>query len=161
MHIKMNGHKLPRRDASRMRSTIRTSSAELTAPASSKRFLICSALCKTEVNTTIKVVATVFATNGPFPCFNWSIAMITSFLTGVLNKRIRIKAISVNTTVNRRLIMFIKGSFYGGMKENLASFRIYIEREREIKGETAFSILIVQFRSNLYILFKTYSLAKE
>jgi len=65
--------------------------------------------------------------------------MITSFLTGVLNKRIRIKAISVNTTVNKRLIMFVKGSFYGGMKENLASFRIYIyiyiyiyiERERE------------------------------
>jgi hypothetical protein len=43
----------------------------------------------------------------------------------------------VNTTVNKRLIMFMKGSFYGGMKENLASFRIYIyiyiyrERERE------------------------------
>jgi hypothetical protein len=32
----------------------------------------------------------------------------------------------VNTTVNKRLIMFMKGSFYGGMKENLASFRIYI-----------------------------------
>ena len=150
MHIKMKGHNLPRRDASRMRSTIRTSSAELTAPASSKRFLICSALCKTEVNTTIKVVATVFATNGPLPCFNWSIAMITSFLRGVLNKRIRIKAISVNTTVNKRLIMFMKGSFYGGMKENLASFRIYIEREREIKGETDFSILCSFVRTCIF-----------
>ncbi|KAE8125518.1 hypothetical protein FH972_020313 [Carpinus fangiana] len=70
-------------------------------PASVERFWIFTTLYTVELKTTIIVAATVFATNGALPCFDRSNPIITNFLSGVPNKRVRIRAISANTSVNK------------------------------------------------------------
>jgi hypothetical protein len=75
-------------------------------PASVERFRIFITLYTVELKSTIIVPATVFATNGPLPCFDRSNPIITNFLTGVLNIRVRITAISANTSVNKSWIIF-------------------------------------------------------
>ena len=97
---------LPIRHASRWRYAIRTWSVGLTMPESVERFWIFIKLYMLDPNTTTSVPPTLFVTKGPLPCFNRSNPIITSFLSGVQNKRVIISAISANTIVNKSWIIF-------------------------------------------------------
>lgn len=108
-------HKLPVRDAWRRRFAMRTSSVGLIGP-SFERCWMSIAENKVEAKTTTTVAATVLAIKGPVPCFSISTPITTKFLRGFLNRRIRIKLISVNTILNKRYIIsseFLENFLFG------------------------------------------------
>lgn len=98
---------LPKKNASKRRYAMRTSSVGLTMPVSFIRFLISVIVYTVELKTTSMVTATVFVTKGPLPCFERSRPFTTNFRIGFAKDNTKVNAIWVIKSMNKGCIIFV------------------------------------------------------